>query len=381
MGMCVSLKQFCVRLCSRIKCSVLLYRYGQCANCNRSRAAGTLPVNLVCSRVFMPTFVADWRRTPDSQERDSTWQGFQPVVLCQDCEAQQRVKYLHRCRNGQVDSRDFDHKETGFAATDASQSKADRKAHRKAARAFFEQRKLESRRSLLSDLEVALDGPHAQVDHAKGCLFKARPAEKMTVHTYSTHLYPHLDRVEESARPADTVEKNAEPSELLADACTSVPQSFCSNSVIGFLNSSHGNDNTGQPSMAIFGVNVQQLACLDVDLGESDSGGVKLTVPTILIEMLNRLVDLGAQTSNALSAILGSKGALEPAVLQTAMNTAAELACRYNDRDENLGEDSDDPAVWAALLRQWHEEMPAGGRLLSWEADGARMRALELGSR
>lgn len=374
---CIAIKNFCVRLYAWFRHVTLLYCYGQCANCNRSHAADSLPPHLECSRVFMPTFIADWRQALDlkreSQPRDRTWQGFQPVMLCQECEAQQRVKYLELSRTRrQSKSRGHDHEEPARWMTDGPRSKADRRADRKAARAAFDQRKRESRRSLLNDLEIAPDGPHAQTDHAEGCFFKTEPAESGATHVYST-VYPL------TSNPMASLSVRVESA---SDASTCVPQSFSGSSVRDVVDRSYGDGSkVVNPHVGIFGISVQQLACTEVDFGESDVDSVKLTVPAILTEILNRLVDLGAQDSNAISVVLGSKGALEPAMLKMAMGTAAQLARRYDNDEPNLVESSDDPAVWAALLRHWHEEMPAGGRLLSWPRGGARARAMELGTR
>jgi len=139
----------------------------------------------------------------------------------------------------------------------------------------------------------------------------------------------------------------------------------------------------GLETTAIFGVDVEQLQWIDVELGGGGDGDEpKLQAPAFLVEVLKRLEDLGALMGSGVAAILGEAGPMDPAALAEATTMALQLAEMYNADEVDLLQRSDDPAVWAALLRQWHDEMPSGGRLLSWPRGtrGAHSRALELGA-
>jgi len=237
-----------------------------------------------------------------------------------------------------------------------------------------EQRRRDSRRELLNQLEIAPDGPHARIDHAEGCFFKSQPADHVELRSYSTHLYPRLMEVKDSKyKDGGSVHMAAGPS-----SC--VPHSFGGSFVRSGTSTMASRPNGIEHTTAIFGVGVQHLACTTMEDDGGDSDAPKLEVPAILVEITDRMTELGASTGSGVSAILGEKSTMEPAALQEATHIAAQIARRYNDGEGDLVQSSDDLAVWAALLRQWHEEMPTGGRLLSWPRSGAHTQAMELGA-
>jgi hypothetical protein len=192
--------------------------------------------------------------------------------------------------------------------------------------------------------------------------------------SYSTHLYPRLMEVKDSKyKDGGSVHMAAGPS-----SC--VPHSFGGSFVRSGTSTMASRPSGIEHTTAIFGVGVQHLACTTMEDDGGDSDAPKLEVPAILVEITDRMTELGASTGSGVSAILGEKSTMEPAALQEATHIAAQIARRYNDGEGDLVQSSDDLAVWAALLRQWHEEMPTGGRLLSWPRSGAHTQAMELGA-
>ena len=357
------LKSWCAR-------NLWLYLHGQCANCCRQEE--TLPKPLVCKRVFMPTFVPDWRRATGSQQQrqacEQEWQGFQPVMLCQECEALHLIKHFERCRVAKPEKDTTqgqqDEEGTGYEATDGrrrslspkKQQKAERKKKEKREEAersrfsfFFQQtfQKLVCKRPFLSQIEaLGGDGAHAQTGHAEGVFFKLEPG---------------------SSTPA--------PLSFGGGMCGAHSPGNRSPTMGGGI---------GLDTTAVFGVDVEQLQWRDVELGGGGGEGdeSKLKAPAFLVEVLERMEELGALMGSGVAAILGEAGPMESAALAEATTTALRLAEMYNAGAVDLLQRSDDPAVWAALLRQWHDEMPSGGRLLSWPRGtrGANSRALELGA-